>query len=240
MAPRPEIRAVLFDAVGTLIELREPVGETYARMARPFGVALPARRVDDAFRRVLRQAPPLVFPDAIAAETSRRERDWWRTLVRSTFLATDSTVRFSDFDAFFEGLYRAFSEPDAWSCRHGCRETLAELRARGLTTGVVSNFDRRLPGLLAALALAPLLDDVVLPSDAGAEKPDPRIFQLALERLGTPAAASVFVGDSAERDVAGARAAGMRAIDVGSLATLCELPDRLGALATTDLGPPDE
>ena len=81
---------------------------------------------------------------------------------------------------------------------------------------------------------------MVLPSDAGAEKPDPRIFQLALERLGTPAAASIFVGDSTERDVAGARAAGMRAIDVRSLATLCELPDRLGALATTDLGPPDE
>jgi hypothetical protein len=43
------------------------------------------------------------------------------------------------------------------------------------------------------------------------------------------------VGDSAERD-----AAGMRAIDAGSLATLCELPDRLGALATTDMEPLDE
>ena len=67
MATGSEIRAVLFDAVGTLIELREPVGETYARMARPFGVALPAWRVDDAFRRILKRAPPLVFPDA---------RDW--------------------------------------------------------------------------------------------------------------------------------------------------------------------
>jgi putative hydrolase of the HAD superfamily len=231
---------VLFDAMGTLIELREPVGETYARMARPYGVALPAQRVDDAFRRSLRRAPPLVFPDAIATETERRERDWWRTLVRSTFLASDSAVRFSDFDAFFDALYRALSEPDAWSCKPGCREALTELRARGLTLGIVSNFDRRLPRLLEGLAIAPLIDAVVLPSDAGAEKPDPRIFQLALERLGTPAAASVFVGDSVERDIAGARAAGMRAIDVGSLATLCELPERLGALATTDLGLPDE
>ena len=240
MPPLSEIRAVLFDAAGTLIEPREPVGETYARMARPYGVALPARRVDDAFRRILRQAPPLVFPDAIAAETSRRERDWWRAVVRSTFLATDSTVRFSDFDAFFDALYGAFSEPDAWSCTPGCREALTELRARGLSTGIVSNFDRRLHGLLEGLTLAPLLDTVVLPSDARVEKPDPRIFQLALERLGTPAAASVFVGDSAEHDLAGAHAAGMRAIDVGSLATLCELPDRLGALAMTDRGPSDE
>lgn len=240
MAPLSEIRAVLFDAAGTLIEPREPVGETYARMARSYGVDLPAWRVTDAFRRILRRAPPLAFPDATAEEIWHRERDWWRAVVRSTFLATDPTVRFSDFDAFFDALYRAFSEPDAWSCKPGCREALTALRARGLKAGVVSNFDRRLPGLLAGLTLAPLLDTVVLPSDAGVEKPDPRIFQLALERLGTPAAASVFVGDSAERDLAGARAVGMRAIDVGSLATLCELPDRLGALAAADLGPPDE
>jgi putative hydrolase of the HAD superfamily len=240
LAPPAEIRAVLFDAAGTLIEMREPVGETYARVARRFGVALPAWRLQDAFGRVFRRAPPLVFPAATAAETESRERDWWRQVVRSTFLATDSTVRFSDFDAFFDALYRTFSQPDAWSCLPGCRAALSELRARGLATGVVSNFDRRLPELLAGLKLAPLLDTVVLPSDAGAEKPDPRIFRLALERLGTPASASVFVGDSAERDIAGARAAGMWAIDVGSLATLCELPDRLGARAMMDPEPSDE
>jgi putative hydrolase of the HAD superfamily len=240
VASPAEIRAVLFDAAGTLIEPREPVGETYARMARPYGVTLPARRVDDAFRRVLGQAPPLVFPDATVAETARSERNWWRAVVRSTFLAADAEARFSDFDAFFDALYRTFSEPDAWSCRTGCREALTELRARGISTGVVSNFDLRLHGLLEGLELAPLLDAVVLPSDAGAEKPDPRIFRLALERLGKPAAASVFVGDSAERDLAGARAVGMRAVDVGSLATLHELPDHLGRLAMTDRGPSDE
>lgn len=234
MATDREIRGVLFDAAGTLIQPRESVGETYARVAGAHGVALPAPRLDDAFRRSFRRAPPLVFPAASAAEIDLSERDWWRAVVQSTFRAADAGVRFADFDAFFDDLFHAFSLPDAWSCRPGCRAALRALKARGLATGIVSNFDRRLRRLLAGLKLAPLLDVVVLPSDAGAEKPDLRIFRLALDRLGAPAASCVFVGDSAEHDIAGARAAGMRAIDVASLATLADLPDRLGALATAD------
>jgi putative hydrolase of the HAD superfamily len=221
------LRAILFDAAGTLIELRESVGETYSRVARDFGVSLPAWRIDDAFSRVLAQAPPRVFAAATPVETEGRERAWWRDVVRSTFLAADSSARFCDFDAYFDVLYAVFSEPPAWRCRPGCRSALNALRARGLALGVVSNFDRRLPRILAGLELAPLFDVVVLPSDAGTEKPDPRIFALALQQLKVPAEDAVFVGDSHSRDLVGARATGMRAIDVGSLATLAELPKRL-------------
>ncbi len=75
--------------------------------------------------------------------------------------------------------------------------------------------------------------------------PRSEIRAVLVDAVGTLVALREPVGETyarMERDVAGARAraARMRAIDVGSLATLCELPDRLGALATTDLGPPDE
>jgi putative hydrolase of the HAD superfamily len=89
---------------------------------------------------------------------------------------------------------------------------------------VVSNFDRRLPGILSDLGLAPLLDLVWLPSDCGAAKPDAAIFASALAALGVAPERAIFVGDDAVRDLAGARAAGLRAVDVGSLATLAALP----------------
>jgi putative hydrolase of the HAD superfamily len=95
---------------------------------------------------------------------------------------------------------------------------------------VVSNFDHRLEPLLAGLGLRALLDVVVRPADAGAAKPDPRIFAHALARLGVPAAAAVYVGDDAEHDVAGARGAGLAAIHVAELATLAELPARIARL----------
>jgi putative hydrolase of the HAD superfamily len=218
------IRAVLFDAVDTLIELREPVGESYARIARQHGVEISAWRLEDAFRRVLAQAPAMLFPDAAAADVPARERAWWRGVVRSTFLAADSAQRFRDFDTCFEDLWRHFAAAGAWRTRAGARELLHALRRRGLLTAVVSNFDARLPVLLEGLGLAPLLDAVVLPCEARALKPDAAIFATALERLGVAAPEALFVGNDAQRDLQGARAAGLRALDAGCLATLDALP----------------
>jgi putative hydrolase of the HAD superfamily len=194
-------------------------------------VSLPGWRIEDALRRTLASAPPMVFPGAGPAQAATRERDWWRSVVRSTFLAADSSSRFPDFDAFFDDLYRVFSRAGSWRCRAGCREALEELSRLGIARAVVSNFDQRLPDLLDDLGLTPLLDATVLPFEVGAAKPDRRIFDFALARLGAAPGRSVFVGDSPDRDLAAARAAGIRAIDVASLATLAELPARLAGLA---------
>jgi putative hydrolase of the HAD superfamily len=91
----------------------------------------------------------------------------------------------------------------------------------------VSNFDHRLYGLLEDLRIRPLLDAVILPSDAGAAKPDPRIFQLALRRIGVSPGDALFVGDDPEEDLAGARAAGLTAVDVASLGRLEDLLARI-------------
>lgn len=222
-----DVRAILFDAAGTLIELRESVGETYARMARDYGVEIAAWRIDDAFARILAGAPKRVIGGDSRVEIERGERGWWRDVVRSTFLAADSSARFTDFEGYFDALYVTYSAASSWRCRPGCEAMLTALRARGCALAIVSNFDQRLPHLLAELELAPFFDAVVLPPDAGAEKPDPRIFEFALRRLAIRAANAVFVGDSQHRDLDAARAVGMRAIDVGSLATLAELPETL-------------
>lgn len=230
------LRAVLFDAAGTLIELAEPVGDAYARLAVPYGAALPPSRIQEAFVRVFRAAPPMAFPDATGPEAvAARERNWWRSVVRGTFRAADSTVRFrapghpegDGFDAFFDGLWRHYAEPAAWRARPGARAALDRLAAAGLALGVVSNFDGRLPGLLEALELAAPLAVVVRPADAGAAKPDPRIFRFALERLGVAARETCFVGDDPVEDLAAARAAGLQAIDVAEVASLSALCKRL-------------
>ena len=224
-----KFQAVLFDATGTLLETARPVGDVYAELAREPGVRLPAARLEDAFRRILAQAPPMLFPDAPQDQIAELERDWWRSVVRSTFLAADGTARFRDFDRFFASLYAHYADPAAWRARPGAGEALRGLRACGVATGVVSNFDGRLPGILAGLGLAELLDVVMLPGEARAAKPQGRIFALALARLGAPPAAAVYIGDDRARDLAGARAAGLSAIDATGLATLAGLPALLKA-----------
>ena len=230
------LRAVLFDAAGTLIETARPVGEVYSERAREHGVSISAARLDDAFRRILAQAPPLLFEDAPAERIAELEVNWWRGVVRSTFLAADGTARFRDFGAFFADLYAHYSGAAAWRARRGAQEALRRLRAMGVATGVVSNFDGRLPAILAGLGLAEPLGVVMLPGEARAAKPDPRIFALALARLGVAAERAVFVGDDRDRDLAGARSAGLAAVDAAGLATLADLPALLLAQEEKDPG----
>ncbi len=217
-------RAVLFDAVGTLIDVREPIGDTYSRIAEKYGAAISSWRLDDAFARVWRAAPAMVYPGLPAEASARREREAWRAIVRQTYLAADSAIRPADFDACFEELFAHYATRAAWCARAGAHEALAALRRGLVATAVVSNFDRRLHGILADLELAPLLDLVWLPSDAGIAKPDPAIFLSALAALGVPRERAMVVGNDEQRDLAGARAAGLPAMDVASLATLADLP----------------
>ena len=219
-----KLRAVLLDAAGTLIHLREPVGESYARVAREHGVDVPGWRVDDAFRRVLRAAPPMLAAD------DDRERAWWRDIVRATFRAADQMQHFADFDACFAALFGHFARSDAWRVADDAPAALETLRRAGRRVAVASNFDHRLPALLAGLGLARDLDLVWLPRDAGVAKPDPRFFLAACERLEVAPAEAVAVGDDPELDLETARRAGLRAIDVASLASLGALPAQIDAL----------
>lgn len=225
------IEAVLFDAAGTLIHLREPVGETYARAAREHGVAVGAGELQAAFPRVLRAMAPMVCSAPDRRRVVECERAWWRTVVRSVFDAAGATLPCDVFEPFFEGLFAHFASAAAWRCSDGATQALAGLRARGLRVGMVSNFDHRLPPLLDAFGLAPLLEIVVLPADAGAAKPDRRIFACALSRLRLTAEQSVYVGDDARDDVAGARNAGLHVLDATTLPDLRAIESAIGALA---------
>lgn len=203
---------MLFDAVGTLIQLREPVGQTYARFA---GGDASAPLLDAAFAVVLRGRPPMVFPGLPPAAVRAAERAWWSELVDAVFDAAGAPL--ADIDAVFPALFDHYAGAAAWELRPGAHALLDALRARGVHTGMVSNFDHRLHAVLAELDLAARLEVVVLPADAGAAKPDARIFHLALQRLHVAAADAVYVGDDAEDDIAGATRAGLRAVDVASL-----------------------
>ena len=75
--------------------------------------------------------------------------------------------------------------------------------------GIISNWDRRLVSLLGGLGLADVIDTVVCSADVGLRKPDPRIFELACDRLGVEPAEAAHVGDHHYADVLGATAVGM-------------------------------
>ena len=94
----------------------------------------------------------------------------------------------------------------------GAMAALRRVKAAGLVVGVISNSNGSVRSILEATGLAPHLDFVIDSAVVGVEKPDPRIFRLALERAGVPAGAAVYVGDLYSIDVLGARRAGLDAV----------------------------
>jgi putative hydrolase of the HAD superfamily len=215
-------RAVLFDAAGTLIRLSEPVGITYARFAARLGMNLEPKKLQSDFARVHRAMPPQVFGASDPEKIRQLEREWWRSLVLRV-LGTNDDDALHGFDEQFGALFDHFGTDAAWRCTRGATELLAELGVRGVRTAVVSNFDHRLRDLLRQLGLHRHLELVVLPSDAGAAKPDPAIFHFALDRLALEPARVVYVGDDAEDDITGARAAEIEAIQVSPGSDLRDL-----------------
>lgn len=89
---------------------------------------------------------------------------------------------------------------------------LDALRARSLRLVVVSNANGRLKLLFDRLGLSARFDCLLDSSDEGVEKPDPRLFEIALERSGARRETTIHVGDLYQVDVIGARAAGLRGV----------------------------
>ena len=91
-------------------------------------------------------------------------------------------------------------------------ETLAvlgELRARGITLAICSNWDWDLEETIEAAGLTGAVDVVVSSAWVGARKPHPRVYQAVLDQVGIAAADALFVGDTWTCDVEGPRAAGL-------------------------------
>jgi putative hydrolase of the HAD superfamily len=91
-------------------------------------------------------------------------------------------------------------------------DALRALRDAGHRLVVVSNWDVSLHETLRATGLAGLVDGAISSAEAGAAKPDPRIFEAALALAGGDGKGALHAGDSVEHDVAGARAIGWRAV----------------------------
>jgi len=201
-----QIKAVFFDAAGTLFTVNGSVGDIYARLAHAYGKEVAVEDLEAGFRRCFATAPAMAFPGAAPEQIHTLEKRWWYDLVQGVFA---SLGPFPQFDAYFAALFAYFARPDAWRLYPETVETLIALRTRGLRLGVISNFDSRLFGLLEGFGIAGFFDPIVISTQAGYAKPAVEIFTQALAQHHLCSEEAVHVGDSLQMDVAGASAAGL-------------------------------
>ncbi len=210
------LRGLLLDAAGTLLTPTEPIATVYGRHARAFGGSRSARQVATSFREAM--------ADPALRAARLEEPSWhqfWREVVRRSTGVDDP--------ALLDALYQHYERPTAWRVAADAQACCEAARARGIQVAVVSNWDTRLRPLLEALEVTRWIDAAVISGEFGREKPDPKIFHHACQRLAIAPARALHIGDSQRADVEGARAAGCHAlrfgVDVGSFS---ELARRLG------------
>jgi putative hydrolase of the HAD superfamily len=205
-----DLDAVTIDAFGTLVTLRDP-NAALRRALRARGVKRTPEQVAAAFAVEGRYYRDRSHEGADEASLALLRRD-----CAAVFLEAIE----ADLDP--EEFARPYVEALEFEPVPGAVDAVSELERLGLGLAVVSNWDVALHGYLEQLGLAGRFEAVVTSAEAGAPKPDPRIFELALERLRVPPERALHVGDS-EADEEGARAAGM----AFAPAPLADLPARL-------------
>lgn len=186
-------RAVVFDLFGTLVSYPSGSRHVHAmadRLEIPYEVLRPAWSV----RRARRDAGELDTIGTLRECCDELRMDRTDEDLRS---ACSEVVEF----------FREVLIP-----RDGALDVLTDLRVRGFRIGLVSDANLEVPKLWLTSLLAPLVDAAVFSSIEHCHKPDPRLYRAVCERLDVTPSACVYVGNGDGDELAGARAAGMRAI----------------------------
>ncbi len=199
------VKAVFIDVGNTLLYEKPSRFEIYAEGARRRGVVITADEMHELMREAHRQLPQVV-------DGSFRYTEGWFAAYMLRIFHQSLGLAKSEMPGLTEELFARFSRPDTFVLFPGAEQLLDDLRRRGLKIGLVSNWSTRLPSLLDRLGLARRVDFALCSAIERTEKPERAIFQRALALAGVPAHSALHAGDDLEKDIEGARRAGIDAV----------------------------
>jgi putative hydrolase of the HAD superfamily len=196
--------AVFFDAGDTILCAHPTFQRRFAEVAAENGVTFEQAAVDAAYAEAVRRSVwHLDWGDAVAQE------QFWKGFY--TGILADLGYG-GDLAALADAMFTAFSDPHGYRLFQDTLPVLDELERRGIIIGVVSNFEPWLREILEHQGILHRLAAVAISGELRVAKPDPAIFRHALDEAAVEPAHTIYVGDSPEADVAGARAAGLRPV----------------------------
>jgi putative hydrolase of the HAD superfamily len=222
------IRAVFFDVGGTLAYPHPSFHAVIARVLGEHGVAVTPEQVFGVEPQVWEAVEKYQLEGGYFTRSDAESRQFWYW-VYETFLRLLGVPDPGDLP---QRLYGEFVKHETYRLYPDSLPTLAALRDRGLALGVISNWEEWLEQLLLHLDIQTYFRSLTISGTTGIEKPDPRIFAVALESLGVVPEEAAHVGDSVRHDVDGARAAGLLPVLIDRRG---DYPDDAAYLRITDL-----
>lgn len=199
------LKAIFIDVGNTLLYEKPSRFEIYAERARARDLRLETSAMRDLMHRAHRELPREI------GGAFRYSDPWFNSYIERIFHDYLGILK-TEMAPLREELFGRFSDPATFGVFEGGFEMLEEWRAHGLKIGIVSNWSARLPGLLDRLKLTERVDFVLCSAIERLEKPDPMLFERALQRAGVRPDEALHAGDDFEKDVLGAQHVGMRAV----------------------------
>jgi putative hydrolase of the HAD superfamily len=197
------VKAVAFDAVGTLIYAEPSVSLAYCQLLNAScGVAVAPDRVRAVLSARLSER---TSGDSLSTSEDQ-ERQFWYELIAE--LVEDHSRR----ESAFETLFAYFAKAENWRCFDDVAATLRSLKNRGLKLLLASNFDQRLHSVKAGLPELDGIASVVVSSEVGWRKPSANFFRGVSYHAGCEPNEILFVGDDLTADVIGSSHSGMNAV----------------------------
>ena len=233
------IEIVFFDAGETILHPHPSFPELFAEVCGRRGIAVEAEQVSEVQQRL---APHLV---ELAEESGVREPSlspeaslkFWSHLYRRLL------AEFGVHDeSMVTEMYSVFSSASSYRLYDDVLPTLDEL-SRTHRLGLISNFEAWLEEMLVELEVGHLFEVSVISGLEGMEKPNPKIYERALEAAGVKAEAALHVGDSPAMDIGPAESVGIRTIlldrwdrypdaDTPRVASLSEIPKLVASFSS--------
>lgn len=200
--------AVFFDAGETLVHPHPTFPDLFAQILRREGHEVDAETIRERIHVVFDRFKQAADTNELWTTSPEKSRRFWHD-VYAIFLRD---LGIDGDDGLVDRVYAEFTDLANYVLFDDVPPVLEKLRGAGLELGVVSNFEEWLEQLLEELGVIDFFRVRVISGVEGMEKPDPRIFRLAMERAGVSPEGSVYVGDNPEFDVGPAAAVGMHPV----------------------------
>ncbi|GAB2281745.1 hypothetical protein Dimus_036670 [Dionaea muscipula] len=215
MALLSKLRCITLDVTGTLIAYKGELGDYYCMAAKSVGLPCPDyKRVHEGFKLAYTEMT-MKYP-CFGFSAKMPNVVWWKTCVKDSFQRAGYDYDEETFEKIFRRIYASFGSSAPYRIFPDSVPFLRWVRENGITVGLVSNTEYRYQDvILPALGLnkGSEWDFGVFSGLEGIEKPNPRIYEIALERAGNVAPAeALHIGDSMRKDYLSAKSLGMNAI----------------------------
>lgn len=194
------IKTVFFDLGSTLIYMDPQPEEVFAALCREQGIAVEPEAISQAYEK----ADEFYFENMLKYK-GRMDQLWLKYdgIVLEDLGIPNPSHRLA------WAISRGFREGHFWHLFPETGEVLGGLRRAGYKLGIISNADEGVERILSWLGLPELVDTITYSQEVGVEKPNPRIFRIALQRTEASPKEAIHVGDRYDADVVGAQAVGI-------------------------------